>query len=153
MASSLPSWLPLCKLPHLEVASLILDGPLCTMRLDCGLPWQAGNLVLAHEWAHNFGLAHSSFRDVEYGDCASNMGNCWDGQYHTGQKHRLGWIPEGRAVTLHPWGNEACRDCVDGGIFTVAAHDMARGGVPPPPVSTSHRVYSWVTRSYALLPL
>ena len=43
-----------------------------------GIP---GSLVMAHEWGHNFGLAHSSFRDVEYGDCSSCMGNCNAGMY------------------------------------------------------------------------
>ena len=33
-----------------------------------------GEKTITHEWGHNFGLHHSKFRDVEYGDSASSMG-------------------------------------------------------------------------------
>ena len=104
-----------------------------------GIP---GSLVMAHEWGHNFGLGHSSFRDVEYGDCASCMGNCNAGMYHSGQKDRLGWVPPSRVATLHPWGDEACDTCVDGGTFTVAAHDMGplRDGADSPSVRLALRM-------------
>ena len=109
---------------------------------------RAANSTLCHEIGHNYGLEHASVWPAsgsysEYGDTTDVMGTSRIdmppysngmamGDYSSGPKIALGWIPSSRYVAFHPHGVSAASGFVRGASFPLAALDRNNAiGVDP----------------------
>lgn len=91
-----------------------------------------GAPVLSHELGHTFGALHASTWPagadtyVEYGDKTQVMGGSYDmtgGDFDTGYKHMLSWLPDERTISMHPYGEGAASGAVPNAMFLLGASD------------------------------